>query len=194
MKHFKLRSSLILLVGLGIGYAGSRTAQAFVADKTWAASQANYTFSFQFPTGQMRNRVHEGANAWTNVASSSWTWNFSNRSPGGEVWYTILDGNGGLAAVTNTFLRDGDTHVQTFEMVVDIAESWNIGTGAPSPSQLDMLSVLTHEFGHAAWADHSDAACTPTSGPTMCAGITAGTTNKRSLEADDRNGLASVYP
>ncbi len=53
----------------------------------------------------------------------------------------------------------------------------------------DLQSVITHEIGHFLGLDHSiepDA--------TMTAGYTLGSTNLRSLEADDVGGLCAIYP
>jgi hypothetical protein len=193
MKHFKLRLVSILLLGLAIGYFGARTAYAFVANKHWASSSANYRFASNYPTGAFRDRAHDAANTWTNVTTSSWTWNFNTLFPNGDLSYTTIDGAGGtLAGVSAPTC--GGTNVCSFSMVVDSAESWFSGTSTPSASEHDLRSVLTHEFGHAAWAGHTNLTCTGTSGPTMCGSLAKGTTHFRTLEADDRDGLASVYP
>ena len=61
--------------------------------------------------------------------------------------------------------------------------------GDPSP-EYDLLSVLTHETGHVlGLADLT------TPGPTMYGRYTElGSTDKRSLESDDEEGICTIYP
>ena len=80
-----------------------------------------------------------------------------------------------------------------FDLNVDDAEPWYTGTGNPSPTQRDLWSVLTHEFGHATGLGETNLSCSGSSRPTMCL-APLGTTYIRILEADDKNGLNANYP
>ena len=136
----------------------------------------------------------DGANAWTNVTTSSWYW-FLTSSPGNLVRYGYIDGVGQNSALASTVLTRNGTTITKMDMKFDNAESWYTGTGTPSTGQKDLRSIATHEFGHGLGLGHTQVSCpNDSTRPTMCAGYPALSTYVRSLESDDRSGVAASYP
>jgi hypothetical protein len=68
-----------------------------------------------------------------------------------------------------------------------VAEPLAVGT--PKGNQVDLDSLLTHEVGHLFGLGHS-----LEEGATMMAGYTPGSTELRTLTADDRAGICAIYP
>ena len=190
----KYRFGIALVIGLSIGFISARSTYSYVADKKWAGSSAKYGFASNVPGGAWRDRAINAVNAWNNVSTSSWTWTYSSIDADGEVAYENVDGLGGTLGITYTGPRCTNNSVCTFNIYVDNSEPWYTGISSPTTSQLDLQSNLTHEFGHAAWANHTNLTCTANSGPTMCGDLFKGTTHQRTLEQDDRDGITSKYP
>src|SRR5690606_10965326 len=113
-------------------------------------------------------------------------------SPDGRLYYQAIDGAGGMLGITSVTKCGG--FVCAFSITVDWDESWYTGTGTPGGTQKDLQSLLAHEFGHAAALGETNVTCTGTTRPTMCPTLPNGTNYMRSLESDDTNGIASVYP
>jgi hypothetical protein len=66
----------------------------------------------------------------------------------------------------------------------------NLDTPNGNGNVVDLRNVLTHEIGHFIGLDHPDAHPEAT----MWQNATVGEINKRTLEADDINGLCKAYP
>ncbi len=64
-----------------------------------------------------------------------------------------------------------------------------LAVGTPKLNEVDLDSLITHEMGHLLGLGHSLAA-----GATMMAGYEKGSTELRSLSADDVAGICAIYP
>jgi len=117
----------------------------------------------------------------------------------GAVHYKDIDGGGGTLGVTSTCaLQSAPNTLRTFKMNLDDSENWYTGTGSPPGNQIDVQSVATHEFGHAAGAQHfpnNNQVCPNNSTmETMCPFYTAGTGWLASLESHDEHTFSNAYP
>ncbi|MEP7122136.1 MAG: matrixin family metalloprotease [Byssovorax sp.] len=91
-----------------------------------------------------------------------------------------------LAKTTVTF--DAETG-QILDADIEVNHAYNEFTVSDSKVVVDLQSVLTHEIGHFIGLDHS-----PDPDATMFAAYDEGSTNLRTLEADDIAGACAIYP
>jgi hypothetical protein len=91
-----------------------------------------------------------------------------------------------LAKTTVTF--DPDTG-DILDADIEVNFAYNEFTVGDGHVVYDLQSVVTHEFGHFLGLDH-----TPDLSATMYSGYDEGSTELRSLEADDVAALCAVYP
>lgn len=193
MRIFKVHLLTAFILGLGLAFLVVPTALAWVKSGQWGKNNATYGYGGTYPAGEWRQRVGNAAQTWNSVSTSSWWWTESLIGPEGLLNYYGIDGPGNVLAGTTPSLCG--SNYCGFQMTVDSAETWYTGTGTPSSSQNDLLSLLVHEFGHALGLGHTNVSCSGTSRPTMCAGWPGGgLTFWRSLESDDQTGVSSLYP
>lgn len=193
---------LVLLLGLILAIT-YQTSRAWVGiGYKWSTSTGKYDAhtldSFWVSI------VSFGRDQWNNVTPSPWTWLRDDTSTN-DVTYGYIDGAGaGTIAGQTTYTLSGSS-ITRIVMKYDSSENWYLRSGPIPPiggGQIDARSVTTHEFGHALGLDHPPSLPTPTpsfcpggsGNATMCLGNNPGTTYKRSLESDDRNGINSLYP
>jgi MYXO-CTERM domain-containing protein len=98
--------------------------------------------------------------------------------------YTSVDNN--LAKTTVTF--DADTG-EILDADIEINQANNDFTVSDETIEFDLQSILTHEVGHLIGLDHS-----PDPDATMYATYEMGTTDQRSIEADDIDAVCAIYP
>jgi hypothetical protein len=140
-----------------------------------------------------RSGTDFGANVWTAVSTSGWTWTKSSSSSN-KIKEGYVDGSGNALAVTSLFINAGTGYIIGMEIKVDKDEEWYTGSGTPATWQYDFRSTMAHEFGHALGLGHTLASCSGSSRPTMCPALPIGTTYFRTLQTDDKNGVATMYP
>ena len=196
--------------------AGAPGVHAHEADRYTSAWRHDgivpYGFAKAFPDGALRDRVRDAAQAWNAIGTRAQLIDVAEPAdtdptscpavpqPNAVHWRRV-DGRGRHRAYTRMCPYAGRF---TFQLVIDRDERWYTGTGEPEDDELDLLSVLTHEFGHAAGFsgpfasghfDPDDALCAPGSNQqTMCPKIPPGTTHMRSLEAHDIHTFAAGNP
>lgn len=142
---------------------------------------SNWQAVADFATGQ-----------WTNVTPSPFTW-VSDATSTNDLTRGNIDGAGRTLAVTTIYYSG--SRITRFVMKFDTSENWYLGSGSPGSNQVDGQSVATHEFGHAHGQGHAQSQyCSGSGSATLCPYYTMGTTYMRSLEADDRNGINTLYP
>ena len=175
----------------------------------------NWRFTAEVPSGAFRDRVEDGAAAWTNVPGVSFSWvkqtpQYANYAPNPTQCTSIpADKNGvHFRAVPSAF--DGYTHTCVsgsfllhIQVVFDDTETWFTGTASPPSPQLDVWAFASHEFGHGTGGWLSDSIgghfdgqtlCPSNSSKhTMCATISAGQTWQRSLAFHDEETFGNAY-
>jgi matrixin len=144
---------------------GGELAAVQAAMSAWTNAPANFSF------------VYQGSNSRT-----SYKQNYSNEAfwgwddPGGAIAYAVTWGYANeIAEVDLTFLEQ-------FKWSSDNNPSW---------SEMDIQNIATHEFGH--FLQLLDLYSNGDAAKTMYGYAGEGETNKRSLEVDDKNGIAHIY-
>jgi hypothetical protein len=189
----KSKTTFFTILFLFIFLSTASQAYAWVKSGNWSSNNVNYHFGYI--ADAFKSPTNFGANAWTNVTSSSWTWVLSS-SGGAIVQMGTIDGSGGTAANTMRTITNGIITAAT--ITYDIGENWYYSSGTPASNQIDARSIAAHELGHGLGLSHTTSNYCPappsTSMATMCSGYYPGSTYKRSLESDDRNGVSNIYP
>lgn len=178
------------------------------ADQTWkigntyggVANQAGWTMMTM--SDDPWNAV---SGAWFDFAyggrdnSVTWTGNVCTM-PSPRAW-VITYNVSPLGMIGNTHKCGTSTTLTAMTIQLDDDANWYVSTGTPSGSQYDLLSVAIHEFGHAngfagpnqGHFPANDTACTTSPIHTMCAGISPGTTYKRTLEVYEKSLFSAAY-
>jgi len=109
-----------------------------------------------------------------------------------EVYFSSIDGTGSIAVTIVWGVFSGPPSGRKlieWDMVFDDAE-FAFGNADINAAVMDLLSIATHESGHAAGMDHPDGSCTE---ETMYAYASTGETKKRTLNSGDIAGIKSLY-
>lgn len=212
-------AGLVALVVFAPGPAGAHgTAEFF--PRRWVRDKVvefKFTPSVPLATGA-REAVRSGARQWSNlgqpmrfVDAGAYSADYDVRSCGtyqrNGIHFRSIDGPSlqqpgvNVVAETRTCAFSGTGELYSFQMVFDNAEPWYVGTGDAAPNQVDLWSVATHEFGHAAgFAKHLDqdgdpnGLCTNTPAEqTMCALTYPGSEAQRSLADHDKHTFSAAY-
>ncbi len=191
LKNILKTVSLIILIVTITGITWSK-AQAYAYGYTWSGSSATYKYDASLP-GSYWYSTDYGANRWTNVSTSSWTWTYNSYSSNYVAW-VVIDGSLGIAGLTTKTIAGG--HITWFKIEYDNQDNWYTGDGSPGSNQVDMRSIAAHEFGHALGMSHTQSSHCPggSSDATMCSPYVLGTSYLRSLENDDKSGVSAAYP
>lgn len=192
MRATRVPTILAIALATVVVIVGGGKARAWVAwGPVWA--QHNTTYDTHTMGSSWRPVADFGADQWTNVNGSDWVYS-SDNSSNNDITTGTIDGGGNVLATTTIYYNGGIINRATIKF--DSGENWYLGTGVPGGSQIDGRSVSSHEFGHALGLAHTQSGnCPNNSGrSTMCSSYPTGSSYMRSLEADDANGVSSLYP
>lgn len=222
-----IATSLVLLLVLLAPIAKAHTPENWFYAQ-WNApvlggpALVQYGFAPSFPSSSAwETRVNNGSSVWTNRSAGDLTFQSTgdlatepDRDPcrtttdPNSVHYAYIDGNSGTNTLAATAVcystatsAAGQGRMLRFSMTYDSGNTFYTGTGQPSSSQVDLYSVASHEFGHAAggWGAHWDqqgqaSLCPTHSGRhTMCSTLEPGTNFMRSLNTHDAHTFETQY-
>lgn len=200
-----LRKIIVSTLVLGAVIAMIPLVSSFVlTGGSWPGTAAGFRVNTNFPgalpgtAAQQLEAIRCGADAWADQGSTNF--NFAYQGPTGTTSVNLNDGQNAVFYSTQTasggtlataFFNGGPT-LQTFDIVFWSSNafgtiSWN-GVGDSFGSQVDIIGVAVHEFGHALGLGH-----TPVSGATMTASINGTGITDRTLHPDDIAGVQFLY-
>ena len=104
------------------------------------------------------------------------------------IQWASIDGSGDVLATASVCRNVATKAIGGFVVTVDTDDFWSIGG---SPTTFDVENVLSHEWGHVAGLDHTNA---PKDGClTMYKFAGFGETQKRTLGLGDKLGMNALY-
>ena len=178
---------------------GGATAEFVLSGYYWAEHVADWTYSAGAPESlpSPRAAIERAANTWVQSGGS---WAFtdagdSDAATGGCTRAGRDDANtvgwvdlpGSTLALTCVWYSFQPPYLANeFDMEIDPGWSW---TNSTDRVQVDLESVVLHEFGHAFGLEHTDQRCP---GPVMCAIYNSGRLI-RTLTDDDREAIVQLY-
>ena len=200
-----MRRLLCALLTLGIGLTMAPTSDAYVVLKTWqgmnkhwTASSVSWTLSNQGISGlnnaQFQEALQGAFDAWEDVGCSTlaFTANGVKGSDPGNSIHTTVNNNawdptvGEALAYTVTDNNKNGVNSSADIVFNAVEAEWTISINAP-PGMNDVQGVMTHEIGQAIGLDHSRHFES-----TMF--FSGGSSDLRTLETDDKNGVCYLYP
>lgn len=193
MSQYKSSTLFLCLISfIIIFFVAVKTVIGYAYSYKWAVDSTTYKYGSNLPT-DFRAGNDYGAAVWTSEANSNWIYAY-NSSSSNYVDYVYIDGPTSVAAYTTRTIYNG--FIVSFKIEYDNSEDWYTSTGVPGTNQVDLRSIAAHEMGHGLGLHHTQSRYCPgtSSNATMCSGYPLGTTYPRTLEADDRDGLAAMYP
>src|SRR5262245_17660661 len=132
--------------------------------------------------------------AW--MGGSNTTLFYNSTLDAGDCVDGFMGAFGGIIAVT-IFTEVATTgEIVDSDVMVDSADVWDLTTACPVVVK-DIQSDMTHEYGHSIGVNHTDLPFGPIATlPTMYAFYfcDAGIASMRTLEADDKDAAACLYP
>lgn len=154
-------------------------------DRVWANNVVCYDSGYSGTSAT--NRIKESANNW-NSKVSSFEFEYLDGSS-----HQLKSGSTSPGAPAETYVEiggDWSTNITGCTTHFSTAYSWYYGTGSPSSSQYDMLSICKHELGH--WYLLDDCYNSNHSSSVMYGYVSAGQ-KKRTIQSHDYSPAQSMY-
>jgi len=196
MRRQGSRLMIFWLFGIALNLIFVQSVPAFILNgQDWTGQTLPMGEDYVIDTGfssDERNHIQAAAATWSQV-SNNFDFTYGGTVTGvsipaedgvNQIKWSSLSGN--VLALT-TYWYSGGTG-QIYEVDCEFNQNFSWSTASPTPySDTDLQTVMLHEFGHYLALGHSDPPAV------MQLTIPAGT-QRRSLEADDVNGLKAIYP
>lgn len=175
--------------------------------KEWDMNAIHYYFAGSVPTGNPRDRIHDGAQEWNALPPLLHFYKEGTHEP--DPFHNcpqtpnVIRMSGGLPPyVYAETVKCSSVYINSFQMRFNDDVDWWFQTDAPPAGQVDIWGISAHEFGHAGGfrGDHFNEADPDTCEPgvprhTMCAGtLYQGEVWQRTLELHDRETFDNAYP
>ncbi len=187
--------------------AGAVTAQYVVNKHRWAAASMPITVAYNAngaPAGiDAGPMLEDAAVQWSAVSPATFSFQWAGDSTGaagscgtavqrdGVNTVTFVDDlpSGWLGQTCTVWSVSAGANAPLVEFDMELSSTVQWSTAETTPgNRYDLRSTILHEMGHAAGLGH-----TSDGSAVMYASLKAGT-QKRSLTADDRDGLLAAYP
>lgn len=183
----KLVFSITLILTLFM-FSGIAFATHIGTSIKWSvAYHGNVVYHSEFSSSDATNRINEAANDWNSwVYGIQWQ-NYTTNSHYHKLGYVPYGNNAATWVTHDLYFPNQIDDVYT---LYNQDYSWYYGTGSPSATQWDLLSVAKHEFGH--WYHLEHCADDNHTNYVMWRGIGAGQV-KRTLASHDYAEAQAMY-
>jgi len=165
----RIGAAFLLSVVIGLVLAPGRASSHLSTDwypNVWGTATRptiiTFKFNDQFPNGEWRDRVSEAIAKWNSIQPNALSFaqlasdnphSFSQDCAAYAVEEDVLyyrDANAAYFGHTRTCLVSGSSSpIKNFIMDFDKSWIWNKYASDPQPGEIDALSAIVHEFGHA---------------------------------------------
>ncbi|MHC1756133.1 MAG: matrixin family metalloprotease [Methanosarcina sp.] len=150
----------------------------------WQYEYAPFTIDSSVPSGWSTS-LNSAMNEWNNAGTDFYF--YSTGGQNNKIIYGTISGD--YTAITQKWIYTGTNYLSKCVITFNSSKSWSSLTSDSCPSGMfDVQSTATHELGHCLSLGHSNV-----SDATMWQYGYPGTTWKRSLAQDDKNGIMAIY-
>lgn len=207
MKQFRLFGLVFLLCNVGSSYVVLRSDSGPVFPelryrRVTPVCTLSYKMNQNEPNPACSLRIKEAAQAWQNDPRSELCYQYTGETNINSVLKDSINifcfndkGNNNILATCYYWYWRSSGYLTQFDVEVNTYYSWCY-TGLPGPSQYDFQAVMAHEFGHSfGLGDLYDTVPgVADTLKTMFGHSHFGEYRKRTLEQDDKDGVAHLYP
>ncbi len=150
----------------------------------WQYGSCPFTIHSSVPSGWSTS-LNNAMSEWNNADPDFYFYSIGGQN--NKIKYAPLSGD--ATASTQRWYYTGTNYLSRCEITFNSSISWSALTEDSCPSgKFDVQSTATHELGHCLSLNHSTV-----SDATMWKYGYSGTTWKRSLAQDDKNGIMAIY-